>query len=170
MGAEIFVLHLGMAAFHQSLNGISARILLVNLAPAVETGVAGRRSALAAGSELGILAMCTSSTALGRADVFLSLCLLKRWRRGHRMVVISHFQQERLWEMGGDVIERALVRWCVDWVKNEGTGAADVLISWMDGDCAGEKLELAWPTPGAASMCKFDSHHVWPCKVVSDRF
>jgi hypothetical protein len=82
------------------------------------------------------------------------------------MVVISHFQQERLWEMGGDVIERALVRWCVDWVKNEGTGAADVLISWMDGDCAWrEHVGGARGRP-----CKFDSHHVWPCKVASDRF
>jgi hypothetical protein len=56
------------------------------------------------------------------------------------MVVISHFQQERLWEMGGDVIERAMVCWCVDWVKNEGTGAVDVLISWMDGDCAWQEI------------------------------
>jgi hypothetical protein len=147
VGAEIFVLHLGMVAFHQSLNGISARILLVNLAPAVETGVAGRRSAQVAGFGLGILAMCTSSTALGRADVFLSLCLLKRWRRGHRMVVISHFQQERLWERGGDVIEKALVRWCVDWVKNEGIGAADVLISWMDGDCAWREIGTCMADP-----------------------
>jgi hypothetical protein len=63
------------------------------------------------------------------------------------MVVISHFQQERLWEMGGDVIERALVRWCVDWVKNEGTGAADVLISWMDGDCAWREIGTCMADP-----------------------
>jgi hypothetical protein len=123
---------------------------LVNLAPAVETGVAGGRSALVAGSGLGILAMCTSSTALGRADVFLSLCLLKRRRRCHRTVVISHFQQEQLRKMGGDDMEKALVRWCVDLVRIEGTGAADVLISWMEAIVHGENFVIAWPTPGAA--------------------
>ena len=63
------------------------------------------------------------------------------------MVVISHFQQERLWERGGDVIEKALVRWCVDWVKNEGIGAADVLISWMDGDCAWREIGTCMADP-----------------------
>ena len=69
-----------------------------------------------------------------------AVAVMDRWRISifnlERNVVISHFQQERLWKMGGDDMEKALVRWCVDLVRIEGTGAADVLISWMDGDCA----------------------------------
>jgi hypothetical protein len=79
-----------MAAFHHIMNGLSTRILLVNLALAVETGVAGCRSALAAGFGLHILAQFTSSTAFGRADVFLRLRHIKWWWKGGRTVVISH--------------------------------------------------------------------------------
>ena len=60
---------------------------------------------------------------------------------------ISHFQQERLGKMGGDDMEKALVRWCLNLVRIEGTGAADVLISWMDGDCAWREIGTCMADP-----------------------
>jgi hypothetical protein len=104
-----------------------------------------------------------------------AVAVMDRWRISifnlERNVVISHFQQERLWKMGGDDMEKALVRWCIDLVRIEGTGAADVLISWMDSDCAWRESQTCIHVGGARGRpCNFDSHHVWPCKVVSDRF
>jgi hypothetical protein len=92
-----------------------------------------------------------------------AVAVMDRWRISifdlERNVVISHFQQERLWKMGGDDMEKALVRWCVDLVRIEGTGAADVLISWMDGDCAWRESRTCMADPWRR-----------PCKFVSDRF
>ena len=86
-----------------------------------------------------------------------AVTVMDRWR-------ISIFDLERN-------MEKALVRWCVDLVRNEGTGAADVLISWMDSDCAWRESQTCIHVGGARGRpCNFDSHHVWPCKVVSDRF
>jgi len=83
-----------------------------------------------------------------------AIAVMDQWRISifdlERNVVISYFQQERLWKMGGDDMEKALVRWCVDLVRIEGTGAADVLISWMEAIVHGENFVIAWPTPGAA--------------------
>jgi hypothetical protein len=103
-----------MAAFHHIMNGLSTRILLVNLALAVETGVAGCRSALAAGFGLHILAQFTSSTAFGRADVFLRLRHIKWWWKGGRTVVISHFSRCCGEKRAAGMKERALVGWWVD--------------------------------------------------------
>ena len=44
-------------------------------------------------------------------------------------------------------MEKALVRWCVDLVRIEGTGAADVLISWMDRDCAWRESRTCMADP-----------------------
>lgn len=81
----------------------------MDLAIAVEAFIVAGRGAIAGRGRVGILAEVSSGTTGSRADVFLRLHHIKRWRRGNRTIVIGHDSGYTVGEMGGDIVEWMLV-------------------------------------------------------------